>query len=203
MLSEMSQMSREMLMITGSQPDVNMEWDLHEKIPTLVPRLQKLHDRLEVQASRMEEIGRAKNDASSAFRVVEDQLQRMIDKPAEIHRLLEDFMRSQGILATWLLNMQNHPLAVEWLMVHSADTALPRVRANVFEMTLASILTFASSFTRDYTGLGSSYGAGSEGVVLDVWVGRGTEWGQIMKDMIEDDFTPTTGIKVNVHDNCR
>lgn len=199
MLSEMSQMSREMLMITGSQPDVNMEWDLHEKIPTLVPRLQKLHDRLEVQASRMEEIGRAKNDASSAFRVVEDQLQRMIDKPAEIHRLLEDFMRSQGILATWLLNMQNHPLAVEWLMVHSADTALPRVRANVFEMTLASILTFASSFTRDYTGLGSSYGAGSEGVVLDVWVGRGTEWGQIMKDMIEDDFTPTTGIKVNVH----
>ena len=109
MLSEMSQMSREMLMITGSQPDVNMEWDLHEKIPTLVPRLQKLHDRLEVQASRMEEIGRAKNDASSAFRVVEDQLQRMIDKPAEIHRLLEDFMRSQGILATWLLNMQNHP----------------------------------------------------------------------------------------------
>ena len=199
MLSEMSQMSREMLMITGSQPDVNMEWDLHEKIPTLVPRLQKLHDRLELQASRMEEIGRAKNDASSAFRVVESQLQRMIEKPAEIHRLLEDFMRSQGILATWLLNLQNHPLAVEWLTVHSANTPLPRVQANVFEQTVASLSTFISSFTRDYTGLGSSYAKDSKETVLDVWVGRGTEWGQIMKDMIEDDFTPNTGIKVNVH----
>ena len=39
-----------------------MEWDLHEKIPDLVPRLKAIVDRLEVQAKRMEELGRSSND---------------------------------------------------------------------------------------------------------------------------------------------
>src|SRR5688500_4471979 len=148
------------------------------------------------EATRMEEIGRSKNDGSSAFRVVTDQIKRMIRRPHDIHRLIEDFNRSQGILAAWLLHLQNHPLQIDWIIVHPSDVEPPRVRANFFEMTWASFKTFLSSFTRDYTGLGSSYAKGDK--VLEVWVGRGTEWGQIMKDMVEDDFTPNTGIKVNL-----
>lgn len=197
-LSEMSQLSRQMLMITGSQPDPNMEWDLHEKIADLLPRLKVMVDRLEVQAKRMEDVGRSRNDASSALRVVEDQISTMIRRPHDIHRLIDDFNRSQGILAAQLLALQNHPLQVEWLMVHSPDAKLPRVRANVWERTVASVRTFLGSFTRDYTGLGSTYAKGGE-KVLEVWVGRGVEWAQIMKDMAEDDFTPNTGIKVNLH----
>ncbi|MGH2370678.1 MAG: extracellular solute-binding protein, partial [Chloroflexota bacterium] len=196
-VSEMSQMTREMLMVTGARPDPNMEWDLHEKIPNLVPRLQGISDRLLEQAVRMEEIGKAHNDGSSAFRVVVAQVDRMIERPADIHRLLGDFTRSQSILAAWMLHLQNHPLAVEWIMVHSPDAQLPRVHANVIERTVASTKTFVMSFFRDYTGLGSTYEEGDK--VLTVWVGRGTEWGQIMKDMTEDDFTPNSGIKVNIH----
>ncbi|HEU5318313.1 MAG TPA: extracellular solute-binding protein, partial [Chloroflexota bacterium] len=196
-LTEMSTLSRQMLMVTGSQPDPNMEWDLHEKIPGLLDRLQEIADRLDKEAVRMEEIGRSKNDASSAFRVVTDQIRTMIKRPHDIHRLIEDFNRSQGILASWLLNLQNHPLQIDWIMVHSPDVVPPRVHPNFFEQTWASIKTFLGSFTRDYTGLGSSYAKGAQ-KTIEVWVGRGTEWGQIMKDMIEDDFTPNTGIKVNL-----
>ena len=196
-LGEMSAMSREMLMITGGTPDKNMEWDLHEKIPTLVPRLKAIVERLEVQAKRMEELGRSSNETTSAFRVVNAQLQRMIDRPADIHRLLDDFTRSQGILATQLLGLLNHPLFIEWFIIHSPDASLPRVQANIFEQSVATTRTFIGSFFRDYTGLGSSYT--SDEKPLEIWVGRGTEWGQIMKDMAEDDFTPNTGIKVNLH----
>ncbi len=196
-LGEMSAMNREMLMITGANPDRNMDWDLHEKIPTLVPRLRSIVERLETQATRMEEIGKSRNDASAAFRVVVDQVQRMVNQPADIHRLLDDFTRSQGILAAQIVALQNHPLAVEWFAVHSPDAKLPRVQANVVEQTIASTRTFIMSFFRDYTGLGSSYGKNEK--PLEVWVGRGSEWGQIMKDMAEDDFTPATGIKVNLH----
>jgi ABC-type glycerol-3-phosphate transport system substrate-binding protein len=196
-LTEMSTLSRQMLMVTGSQPDPNMEWDLHEKIPGLLDKLQVIADRLDVEAERMETIGRSKNDGSSAFRVVTDQIKTMIRRPHDMHRLIEDFNRSQGILATWLLNLQNHPLQVDWIMVRSPDVKPARVTANFIEQTVASLQTFAGSFTRDYTGLGSTYKKGQE-KVLEVWVGRGTEWGQIMKDMVEDDFTPNTGIKVNL-----
>lgn len=195
-LTEMSTLSRQMLMITGSQPDPNMEWELHEKIPGLLDRLKGIADRLDEQAKRMEDVGRSKNDASSAFRVVTDQVRTMIRRPHDIHRLIEDFNRSQGILAAWLLHLQNHPLAIDWITVHTADEKPDRVHANFLERTWASLKTFLGSFTRDYTGLGSVYKGDDK--VLEVWVGRGTEWGQIMKDMIEDDFTPNTGIKVNL-----
>jgi ABC-type glycerol-3-phosphate transport system substrate-binding protein len=145
----------------------------------------------------METIGRAANDGSAAFRVVTSQIKTMIRRPHDIHRLIQDFTRSQGVLATWLLNLQNHPLAVDWIMIHPPDYKAPSATPNVFQTTIASITTFIGSFTRDYTGLGSTYRKGEE-KVLEVWVGRGTEWGQIMKDMIEDDFTPNTGIKVNL-----
>ncbi|HEX2036349.1 MAG TPA: extracellular solute-binding protein [Chloroflexota bacterium] len=196
-LGEMSAMSREMVMVTGSEADVNMEWDLHEKIPTLVPRFKEIIERLNVQARRMEEIGKSRNETSQAFYVVTDQMQRMVDRPAEIHRLLDDYTRSQGILAAQMLGLLNHPLQVEWIMIHSPDIDPPRAQANMWEMTVASARTFIMSFFRDYTGLGSTYGANEK--PLEVWVGRGTEWGQIMKDMIEDDFTPNTGINVNLH----
>ncbi|MBI3970266.1 MAG: extracellular solute-binding protein [Chloroflexi bacterium] len=195
-LTEMSLMGREMLMVTGAHPDPNMEWDLHEKIPNLIQRLQAIVDRMELQAKRMEEIGSSRNDASSAFYVVTDQIKTMIRKPHDMHRMIDDYNRSQGILAAWLLHLQNHPLAVDYVMVHSADAKLPPAEANIFQKTVASVQTFVMSFFRDYTGLGSIYGKDDR--VVEVWLGRGTEWGLIMKDMIEDDFTPSTGIKVNL-----
>ena len=174
-LGEMSAMSREMLMITGGTPDKNMEWDLHEKIPALVPRLKAIVERLEVQAKRMEELGRSSNETTSAFRVVNAQLQRMIDRPADIHRLLDDFTTSQGILAPQLLGLLNHP--VHRVVHHPLpDASLPRVQANIIEQSVATTRTFIGSFFRDYTGLGSSYT--SDEKPLEIWVGRGTEWGQ-------------------------
>ncbi len=32
-----------------------------------------------------------------------------------------------------------------------------------------------------------------------MWVSRGRDWAQIIKQMIDEDFTPETGIKVNVN----
>src|SRR5581483_5733252 len=84
-LVEMSELSRQMIMITGPNPDPNMEWDLHEKIPDLLPRLQAIADNLETQARRMDEIGQAKSDASQAFRVVESQVRTMVSHPHDIH----------------------------------------------------------------------------------------------------------------------
>jgi ABC-type glycerol-3-phosphate transport system substrate-binding protein len=196
-LVEMSRLSRQMLMITGSTPDPNMEWDLHEKIPDLLPRLEAISKELARDADTMDKEARSKTNVSSGLRVVVDQVDRMISHPHDIHRLLDDFNRSQGTVGAQLLNMGNHYLTFEWIMVHSSDAQLPRVQANIIEQTVASTKTFIQSFFRDYTGIGSSYGKDEK--VLEVWVGRGTEWGQIMKDMTEETFTPETGIKVNIH----
>jgi ABC-type glycerol-3-phosphate transport system substrate-binding protein len=57
-------------------------------------------------------------------------------------------------------------------------------------------MNFLSSFVRNYYGVGSIYG--DDDNTITVWVARGREWGMIMKDMTEDDFTPASGISVNL-----
>lgn len=37
------------------------------------------------------------------------------------------------------------------------------------------------------------------GKPLELWVSRGKEWGQILKERIDADFTPETGVPVNVN----
>ena len=39
-LVDMSTLTRQMLMITGPKPDPNMEWELADQIPDLIPRLK-------------------------------------------------------------------------------------------------------------------------------------------------------------------
>lgn len=197
-LSESSGITREWVMITGHTPDPNMEWDLHEKIPNLLPRLQSIADRLDKQSKLVEEVASARNFVSGGLFTVVQQLRGMVYRPHTLHAHLEDFVRSQTQLGGLLLGMQNHPLQLDYLMVHSADARLPRPKANFFEAARASVTEFLASFTRNYTGVGSTYQKGSERTI-EVWIGRGTEWGMVMKDMIEDNFTPATGIKVNLH----
>ena len=62
---------------------------------------------------------------------------------------------------------------------------------------------FLASFHKDYDSVGLIVDENApdeaEKTVLDVWIGRGTEWGEILKELADEDFTPKTGIVVNLH----
>jgi ABC-type glycerol-3-phosphate transport system substrate-binding protein len=58
---------------------------------------------------------------------------------------------------------------------------------------------FVSSFTTDYNNVGSSFENKDSGKVLNVWIGRGRSWAEVMKQMADEDFTRKTGIKVNLN----
>lgn len=251
LVTEMSNLNREMLMITGINPDPNMEWDLHLKIPDLRDRLRSIYDRLERQAEVVDEAAGGASMSSGAFRIVMEQIDGMLKRPHDIHKRIDEFARNQNLLSTWLLNLQNHPLYLDWIAVHPPAAAtmhdmtiLNRIkmwlgqippdiigpaRGNAIEEAWAAFNAFLLTFRKDFTGVGSIYDSAiadafkdpqavppafadrpeawktvrkelmEDPAPLEVWVGRGIEWGMIMKEMAETEFTPRTGIRVNVH----
>ena len=70
------------------------------------------------------------------------------------------------------------------------------VKANVWERFWYEVEGFVESFYKDYAGVGNIY---EDDEALEVWVAWGREWAMIVKEMIEEDFTPKTGIRVNVN----
>jgi len=81
---------------------------------------------------------------------------------------------------------------------------MPRVQPNFLETIIHETRAFLSSFTHDYTGItgirelgddvSESQEVGED--TIKVWIGLGRDQAQVLKQMIEDTFTPETGIPV-------
>jgi len=53
---------------------------------------------------------------------------------------------------------------------------------------------------QDYDNIGSVYDYQIEtNEVIDVWISRGKEWAEIIKEMADEDFTPNTGIGIKIN----
>lgn len=58
--------------------------------------------------------------------------------------------------------------------------------------------SFAASFVVNYNAVGDVYEEGGEEEIVKVWVLTGRDQGTILKSMVDDTFTPNSGVKVNV-----
>ena len=70
-----------------------------------------------------------------------------------------------------------------------------RAEAGFFSRLLFEIRAFAASFIEDYSVVGSSVNAET---TIEIWMNSGRDQAQILKSMIESDFTPRSGIGVEV-----
>ncbi|QHT63085.1 extracellular solute-binding protein [Paenibacillus lycopersici] len=204
----LSDLYRRIIMVTGPTPDPNFEYELGKKVPELITDLKTIADDLLVQMNALKALSDSVPSTVSSLRMMNHTFERMVANPDSIPRQLSELSNSQTSLSTLLTGLQNVPLVLDYLLISAPDTKYPNVKSSFWQKAVSTVKNFAASFTKDYTGVGSVYGedgkeasssADDEGPVLQVWVARGKEWAEIMKEMAEEDFTPKTGIRINVN----
>jgi len=198
---EMSDLARRVILLTGSEPDPMMEWDMEKEIPDLVPRLLAMAEALEGEAARLIQIaGRRPNSANTLLEVA-SQLRHMAAKPDTVPNRLLQLSETQSMLGYWALDLQEGELEVDSIVIASPEAKMPPGDAGFLAELHLTAVNFFASFRKQYTVIGNVYDPerAGEAVVLEVWVARGQEWGKIMKELIEETFTPQTGILVNLH----
>ena len=198
-LLELSEISRRIVMITGARPDPFVIYEVDQKVPNLLGWLMDISDRLEAQKQHLTLIAGKRPNNVATLEIVQDQLHDLVREPDTIPFRLEDMGRTQGQLGDWVVRLKEQWLELDWLAISAPDTVVPNRPYSVISAFVSSVSQFLVSFSQDYNSVGSVYSAsGDDEVLLTVWVGRGLEWALILRDMIDDDFTPRTGIKVNV-----
>ncbi|SDO42896.1 ABC-type glycerol-3-phosphate transport system, substrate-binding protein [Paenibacillus sp. yr247] len=200
---KLSDIIRRIIMVTGPTPDPNYEYELDKRIPGLLEDIQALAGNLGLQIDALRAISQEDTSMANSLLMMKNLFDRMVLKPDSIPRQLDDLNNSLTNLGTWLIDLQNQPLVMDYFLISAPDVKWPGVKSNIWEKMGSTLKNFFTSFRKDYTGIGSVYKGGSGGKgdddVLDVWVGRGREWAEIMKEMIESDFTKKTGIRVNIN----
>lgn len=198
----LGKVQREIVKITGDEPDYNYEYDLYRTMPELSGQLTYLAGRLQESVDILAEISNDTTSMENNYRQIIDQLRFFAEDVDRIPRALSDLDNAQTNLGTYISSIEKVPLGVDYIVLHSPEKKVKVETSNFFQRMGVTIENFIASFYKDYDSVGlivEEDESVEEKVVLDVWIGRGTEWGEILKEMADEDFTPRTGIVINLH----
>lgn len=193
---ELSGMGRAITYITGPNPDPYMEWEVHRRIPGLLPKLEEIRQRLLDEADHLRAHAEGRVDLAEVFSMTARQIQDMIKDPYKLHTRIQDFSEMQSRLGYYVLDLRYSALTLDFIQVQSVEKPWPKARASLLQRLRYQVFGFLESFQKDYTGVGNIY---EDHEAIRLWVAWGREWAMAIKDMIEEDFTPRTGIQVNVN----
>ncbi|NLC68320.1 MAG: extracellular solute-binding protein [Clostridiaceae bacterium] len=134
------------------------------------------------------------------FLTIKSQLQDMVKDPFSIARRLNDLENAQSSLGAWYLSLQSQPLFIDYMRAMDPDEDWKNKQANIFQKIYATVVNFIMSFIKDYDNVGSVLSKDVEiKSTIDVWIARGMEWAELIKEMADESFTPKTGIRVDIN----
>ena len=200
--TSLGRLEREIVKITGSEPDFNYEYDLYRTMPELSGQLTYLAGRLKESADLLASISSETTSMENNYRQIIDQLLFFAEDVDRIPKALSDLDNAQSNLGTYISTIEKCPMAMDYLMLSSPDVTMDIATSNFFQRMAVTGENFLASFTKDYDSVGlivDDAGKNAETTVLNVWIARGTEWGEILKELADEDFTPRTGIVINLH----
>lgn len=183
------------VMITSEEPDVSRDYDLDKQIPGFLDTLTDCSNRIGALTKKMTgESGQA-SQAVSAMKNMRRVLDNMIKSPFIAQQYLKDYYTNYTSIGSWLYDMIKMPLAVDQIQIVPAGRDYIDNDANFFEQLAYDTVRLISSFTNDYSLTSANTGSDN---TIRLWVNWGQDQAAALNSLIEDSFTPKTGINVQV-----
>src|SRR5699024_2641387 len=133
--------------------------------------------------------------AFSQLTISKNQLQTLRKEPRKLANRINELSKDSGSvtanLATLLQEVTNNGVSIDQIILHqSSQTELDK--PGIFNKATTSFKRFVNSFGKqDYT-------ADAESENIQVWVNRPRQYVEMMQQMVDQEFTNETGIKVDL-----
>jgi ABC-type glycerol-3-phosphate transport system substrate-binding protein len=196
-ISNLNELYREILIYTGPQPDPYRDYQLEDRVDNLINRIQTERDNLQNVRNKIIEFSGSKSDKTGILDTVILQLDDYLDKPSEIHQNLLSYNSNISSLGTLVILLSAQPLELDYFMVHDPSSELPQSKASSFSSLIFSTRSFLSTFVTDYSSLGETEESDTDETV-EVWLSVGRDQANVLRKMIDESFTPDTGIKIDL-----
>lgn len=195
----LSDMQLEIKKLTGSEVDPNYDYLFFKNIPELKGQFETLIASLEEKSAYIKACTGGNPSVASSMKSIQDQMEKMVKDPFSIAKNYADIENAQVTLGTWYTALLSAGMQVDKIYVSAPDVNVEDTKQNFFKTVWANVVSLWLSFTRSYNSITGSIDESVEITEeIDVWIARGTEWAQAIKDLADESFTPKTGILVNV-----
>ena len=199
-MGKVNDLSLEVTKVAGTNKDKYRDFSLESYIPGIGDTLIQWADELAavMEEARTYNPDKKKIAAFSSISIAENQLRSLAKKPDELIYRIDELATSTSSVNQHLANLidslngNNFSLDSIYLYQEDAAKQLPRHK-NVFVKAGLGIVRFCTSFGKQAY---SSSNTNPEH--LQVSVNRSRQHLEIMQQMITEEFTPQTGIEVDL-----
>ncbi len=193
----LNQIYRTLLVYTGATPDKYRDYNIDQVYPEIMEAMDLESKRLYKIVDDTVAYTGQKADKIATAQTIAQQLERFCEKPQKITLEFTNFKDNITALGTAVLNMSETKLDIDYIVVNGVNAKPAEDNANFVDKTWHEVKAFVASFIVDYDAVGDVYEEGGDDVIK-VWILSGRDQGTILKSMVDDTFTPQSGIKVNV-----
>ena len=188
---------RTILVLTGVNPDMNRDYEIQKVYPEEVEAMLLESRRLYKLIDDFVAVTGEKSNQISPAEVLALQLEQFYKHPDKITRGFVSFKDNITTLASSVLAMTETKLDIDYILVQAAGDKIKIDRSNFFKNFAHEVNSFVNSYLYDSSSLGSVYKKGSDNLI-EVWIVTGRDQSQVLKNMIDDSFSPQHGINVNL-----
>lgn len=197
---QLNDIYRKILMITGPSPDIYRDYQFHKQIPEVIRSLSEQSKKLKGLYEEYKKITGQNGEQAQILKKLYLQTESMANNPGNIANRFVSFKNNIVALGTWTLIAKEQPLEVDYLVLASPDQKMPEAKATFWQQSAYSIQSFFASFYEDYTSISGTAGNGKSDI--RVWLGNsitgGRDQAQVLKKMIDNNFTSKKGITVDL-----
>ncbi|MBE6548976.1 MAG: extracellular solute-binding protein [Ruminococcaceae bacterium] len=186
------------LKLTGSKPDENRDYGFKRVMGDTIIDLRDQRNALNAVAEELANAANIKSSMTATLEKVARLLDTMYTDDSTIAKNLEQLKTYIGSLGTWLSDAKTQPLTLDYLMIQPSDNeALPKAKASFWKALVHEIASFMQSFFRNYNRMGAMTEVTDDDTV-EVWLAYGRDQSQVIRGLINDQFTSRNNIAVNL-----
>lgn len=186
----------DILKLTGSNPDEYTDYNFNRVMPNTMANFVIQSRVLYGVAEDLAEIAGDKSSMTATLEKVARLLETMSDQD-QVAKNLEQLKTNIGSLGTWIGDAKTQPLQLDYIVIQGESAELPEAEAGFWKAMIFELTKFIKSFFRNYDRMGALVDI-EEGEAVEVWLAYGRDQSQVIRSLINNDFTPNTGVAVDL-----
>lgn len=199
-MSEISDLSLEVTKVAGKKKDKYRDLKLTRYIPGLQEKLDSWVERLyqiSEKAMVYTDVEDPEDVAAFAYLIIAaKQIADIAEDPDELIFRVDELSTSVNSINTQIANfvdiINDNDIAIDRIYIYQEDAELPSGLGFFDSIELALGRFFYSFFGQNYSA------SSADESHVQVWVNRPRQYVEIMQKMIDEEFTPETGIEVDL-----
>ncbi|MDE6713720.1 MAG: extracellular solute-binding protein [Lachnospiraceae bacterium] len=197
-VQDLNAIYRQIIRITGVSPDKYRDYQIASSLPELQGELEEVRAKLDSAIVELQAIAGSNTDKTTVLITMRDQLDELIYDQERFTEVINSYKINVRACGNWITQVVTQPLQIDRIYVYS-DSSEPKVTgASWFSRLVYELKRLFYSFIIDYNQIGNIADSNTEGTTITLWVGTGRDQANVIKNLIDESFTSTTNINVNV-----